>query len=110
MRAVVALAPLGVVFTASSLEAVRTPVALYEGERDRFLVPRFHGDWVAAHLPGVEMHRVANAGHFAFLDVPTTAVGSDDGDIAADPPGFDRPAFLRQLAREIPAFFDRAFR
>ncbi|HEY2561704.1 MAG TPA: dienelactone hydrolase [Caldimonas sp.] len=109
VRAVVALAPLGVVFTAQSLAAVRIPVALYEAEDDRFLVPRFHAEWVARNVPGVQMHRVADAWHFAFVDPPTMAIGSEDGDIAADPSGFDRRAFLEQLAREIPTFFDRAF-
>ena len=33
---------------------------------------------------------------------------TEDGDIKADPPGFDRPAFLRQLGHEVPAFFDKA--
>ena len=32
-----------------------------------------------------------------------------NGDIAANPPGFDRDAFLKQLAVEITAFFDKAF-
>jgi hypothetical protein len=30
-----------------------------------------------------------------------------DGDVAANPPGFDRAAFLKQLAVEITAFFDK---
>jgi len=35
-------------------------------------------------------------------------IPSPDGDIAANPPGFDRGAFLKQLAGEITAFFDKA--
>lgn len=38
------------------------------------------------------------------------AIASEDGDIGADPPGFDRGAFLTRLAHDIPAFFDRHFR
>ena len=109
VRAIVALAPLGVVFTPRSLAAMRVPVALYEAEGDRFLVPRFHAEWIAGQVPGVEMHRVANAWHFAFVDPPTVAVTSEDGDIGADPSGFDRPAFLTQLARELGDFFGRQF-
>ena len=109
VRAVVALAPLGVVFTARSLADIRIPVALYEAEDDRFLVPRYHAEWVARNVPEVQMHRVPNAWHFAFVDPPTRAIASEDGDVAADPPGFDRRAFLEQLAQDIPAFFDRAF-
>jgi predicted dienelactone hydrolase len=108
VRAVVALAPFSVVFTAESLARVRVPVALYIAESDRWLVPRFHGDWVAQNLPGVEVHRVANAWHFAFMDTPSMPVPSPDGDVRANPPGFDRAEFLKQLGNELPAFFDRA--
>lgn len=110
VRAVVALAPVGVVFTAQSLATIRLPVAVYGAEGDRWLVSRFHSEWIARHLPGAELHRVPNAWHFAFMDTPGTPIASEDGDVRADPPGFDRGAFLKQLSREIPAFFDKAFR
>lgn len=110
VRAVVALAPFGVVFTASSLANIRMPVAVYEAEKDRWLVPRFHAEWIAQNLPGVELHRVPNAWHFAFMDTPSMPLLSPDGDVAADPPGFDRAAFLKQLSRDLPAFFNKAFR
>jgi len=97
-----------VLFSASSLAAIRIPTAIYEAEQDRFLVPRFHAEWIARHLPGTELHRVPNAWHFAFMDTPNMAIATEDGDIAANPPGFDRPAFLARLGREIPAFFDKA--
>jgi predicted dienelactone hydrolase len=110
VRAVVALAPTGVVLTAASLQAIRLPVAVYEAEQDRYLVPRFHAEWVASNLPGVEMHRVPNALHFVFMDTPAMPIMTADGDVRTDLPGFDRPALLQQLGREIPAFFDRALR
>jgi len=69
-----------------------------------------HGEWIAANLPGVTHHRIANAWHFAFADTPGIALTSEDGDLRADPPGFDRAAFLQRLARELPAFFDQALR
>lgn len=109
VRAVVALAPLGVVFTARSLADIRIPVALYGAEDDRILVPRYHAEWVARNVPEIQMHRVPNAWHFAFVDTPTRAIASEDGDVGADPSGFDRGAFLKQLAQDIPAFFDRVF-
>jgi predicted dienelactone hydrolase len=110
VRAVVALAPLGVVFDAASLAAIQVPVSLYEAENDRWLVPRFHVRWIAANLKGAETHRVAEAWHFAFMDTPSMPIPTPDGDIAADPPGFDRAAFLRRLGNEVPAFFDKAMR
>ena len=110
IRAVVALAPVGVLFTARSLAAVRLPVAVYEAEQDRWLVARFHTVWISRNLPAAELRRVPNAWHFAFMDTPTMPISTADGDIGADPPGFDRAAFLKQLSRDVPAFFDKAFR
>lgn len=110
VRAVVALSPFGAVFTADSLRRISIPVAVYTAELDRFLVPRFHGEWIVANLPGVAHRRVANAWHFAFQDPPRIPIPTEDGDLRDDPPGFDRAAFLQQLARELPAFFDQALR
>jgi predicted dienelactone hydrolase len=110
VRAVVALAPVGVVFSAQSLAKVQIPTVIYEAEQDRFLVPRFHAEWIARNLPGAELHRVPNAWHFAFMDTPSTPIPSEDGDLRANPPGFDRQAFLHQLKHDLPVFFDKAFR
>lgn len=109
VRAVIALAPLGVMFSAQALGRITIPVAIYTASLDRFLVPRFHAGWIAANLPGAEHHVVPNAWHFAFVDSPRTPIPCEDGNLQDDPPGFDRPAFLRQLARELPVFFDKAF-
>jgi predicted dienelactone hydrolase len=110
VRAIVALAPTGVLFSAESLATVRPATMIYEAELDRFLVPRFHAEWVASHLPAPNLHRVPNAWHFAFMDTPGMPIPSHDGDVAANPPGFDRDAFLRQLAVEVTAFFDKTLR
>ena len=107
VRAVVAMAPTGVLLTAESLATVRSATMIYEAELDRFLVPRFHAEWVASNLPAPNLHRVPNAWHFAFMDTPSMSIPSHDGDIAANPPGFDRDAFLKQLAVEITAFFEK---
>ena len=37
-------------------------------------------------------------------------IPSEDGDVGANPPGFDRQAFLHRLKLELPVFFDKAFR
>jgi predicted dienelactone hydrolase len=107
VRAVVAMAPAGVLLSAESLATVRPATMIYVAELDRFLVPRFHAEWVAANLPASNLHRVPNAWHFAFMDSPGMAIASPDGDIAGNPPGFDREAFLKRLAEEITAFFDK---
>ena len=110
VRAVVAMAPTGVPLTAESLAAVRSATMIYEAELDRFLVPRFHAEWVASNLTAPNLHRVPNAWHFAFMDSPSMSIPSADGDVAANPQGFDRDAFLKQLAIEITSFFDETLR
>lgn len=109
VRAVFAMAPMGVVFTASSLAAIEIPTAVYAAENDRWLVPRFHAEWIARNVPRAEFHTVPNAWHFAFMDRPTSPTPTLDGDAAADPTGFDRTAFLARLRDEIVKFFDGAF-
>lgn len=108
VRAVVALAPLGAVFTEASLANVRIPTAVYAAEGDRWLVPRFHAARIAKLVPGAEWHSVANAWHFAFMDPPRAPIPTPDGDAASDPPGFDRLAFLAGLKDEVATFFDTA--
>jgi predicted dienelactone hydrolase len=107
IRAVVAMAPAGALLTADSLAKVEPATMVYEAELDRFLVPRFHAEWVASKLPVPNLHRVPNAWHFAFMDSPSMPISSPDGDVAANPPGFDRDRFLKNLAVEILAFFDK---
>ena len=109
VRAIVAMAPAGVPLTAESLAKVRPATLIYEAELDRYLVPRFHAEWVASQLPMPNLQRVPNAWHYAFMDTPSMSIPSPDGDLAANPPGFDREAFLKQLAIDIPAFFDKTF-
>jgi predicted dienelactone hydrolase len=109
VRAVAALAPVSVLFSAASLASIKVPTAIYEAQSDRWLVPRFHAEWAARNIPGVQLHRVPNAWHFAFMDTPTTPLQTLDGDIAADPPGFDRAAFLARLGGELNTFFDQAW-
>ena len=108
VRAVVAMAPNGVPFTPESLGAIKIPVLIYEAELDRFLVPKFHAQRIKKDLPSAELRRISNAWHFAFMDTPTSSIPSPDGDVRADPQGFDRQALLKRLGEEIPAFFDKA--
>jgi predicted dienelactone hydrolase len=108
VRAIVAMSPAAVLLTAESLATVRPATLIYEAQLDRFVVPRFHAEWVASNLPAANLHRVPNAWHFAFMDTPSMSLPSPDGDVAANPAGFDRDAFLKQLGIEIVAFFDKA--
>jgi predicted dienelactone hydrolase len=106
VRAVAALSPVGVVFDPEALRRVTTPVAIWVADLDRFVVPRFHAGWLAQQMPSASVHRVPNAWHYAFMDAPTSPIPSPDGDLAADPPGFDRGRFLEQLGAELSDYFD----
>jgi predicted dienelactone hydrolase len=112
VRAVMALAPMGVAFSASSLATINLPVAIYAGEKDSFLVPRFHAQWVMQNMRGANttLQIVPNAGHYAFMNTPTMDLPSPDGSVARDPQGFDRATFLDRLAQESVAFFDKNLR
>ena len=112
MRAVMALAPMGVAFSPSSLASITVPVAIYAGERDTFLVPRFHASWVMQNMNGTRttLQLVPNAGHYAFMDTPTMNLPSPDGSVARDPQGFDRAAFLDRMAQESVTFFEKTLR
>ncbi|RPH44841.1 MAG: dienelactone hydrolase [Burkholderiales bacterium] len=108
VRAAVAMAPVGAVLDDGSLSRVGVPVAVHVPSLDRWLVPRFHGRRVAAAIPGAVLEEVPNAWHFAFLDTPSMAIPSPDGDLGADPPGFDRTAFIAGLGPRIADFLDAA--
>ena len=110
IRAVVALAPMAVVFTPESLATISVPVRVIMAERDIVLAGKYHGGHVVANLPGAQSSTVAGAGHFAFMAQPTFPLPSAAGDAAANPPGFDRVAFLPTLADEIAGFFAEQWR
>ncbi|WP_280190097.1 alpha/beta hydrolase family protein [Delftia sp. PS-11] len=110
IRAVVALAPMAVVFTPESLAAITVPVKLMMAEKDDVLNGKYHGGHVAAHLPGAQTTVVPGAGHFAFMASPGVPLPSAAGDAASNPPGFDRQAFLPELENQVAAFFAQQWR
>jgi predicted dienelactone hydrolase len=110
IRAVVVLAPMAVVLTPESLAAVRVPVRVLVAEKDAVLNTTYHGGHVGAHLPGARASTVAGAGHFAFMSQSTMPLPSAAGDAAANPPGFDRGAFLAELDDQVAGFFAEQWR
>lgn len=110
IRAVVALAPMAVVFTPESLQAIGVPVRLMVAGRDAVLTGRYHGGHVAAHVPSARLSTVAGAGHFAFMAQPVWPLPSDAGDAAANPEGFDRGAYHATLENEVADFFGTQWR
>jgi predicted dienelactone hydrolase len=105
IRAVVALAPMAVVFTPESLAAITVPVRVMVAEQDTVLNGKYHGGYVVANMPKAKSSTVAGAGHFAFMAQSTIPLPSAAGDAAGNPPGFDRVAFLPQLENEVAGFF-----
>lgn len=110
IRAVFVLAPMAVVLTPESLAAIRIPVRVLVAEQDVVLNSAYHGGHVAAHLPGARAGTLAGAGHFAFMAQSTIPLPSAAGDAAANPPGFDRLAFLADLDAQVAAFFAEQWR
>jgi pimeloyl-ACP methyl ester carboxylesterase len=49
------------------VEAITTPVLLLHGRQDRF-VPFGHGQWLAAHIPGVEARLTDDDGHITLTE------------------------------------------
>ena len=109
VRAVVALAPMAVVFTPESLAAIRVPVLVRggAGRSAEWCVPR---SYVVAHLPGARATTAAGAGHFAFMAQSSVPLPSAAGDAAANPPGFDRMAFLSELEDQVAGVFAAQWR
>ncbi len=46
--------------------AITVPVAVYQGRQDA-MVPFTHGEWLAAHVPGVEAHLTEDDGHLTLM-------------------------------------------
>lgn len=105
IRAVVALAPMAVVFTPESLAAITVPVRVIMAEHDAVLNGKYHGQHVVANLPHAQASTAAGAGHFAFMAQPTFPLPSPAGDASANPPGFDRVGFSPNLEGQVAKFF-----
>ncbi len=110
IRAVVAMAPMAVVFTQGSLKAISVPVRLMVAERDAVLTGKYHGGYVAANLPAARASTVPGAGHFAFMAQSVWPLASEAGDAAANPEGFDRLAYHATLENEVAEFLERQLR
>jgi len=93
VRTVAALAPAGVTFSPESLKTISIPVTIYAGAKDTFLVPRYHAEWVRQNVVKGDYHAIPNAGHYASMDTPWMPIPSPDGDVGANPEGFDRATF-----------------
>jgi pimeloyl-ACP methyl ester carboxylesterase len=53
--------------------AIAVPVALWQGREDR-MVPFAHGEWLAAHVPGVRARLTDDQGHVSLMRQPEALV------------------------------------
>ena len=105
VKAVFAMAPLGVFFDQRGLSAVRAPVFIYAAEQDRVLLVDENAAHVRDCLPAPPIYRtVPGAGHYVFL-APTPALSGALPELFSDPPGIDRAAIHRQIGQDALAFF-----
>jgi predicted dienelactone hydrolase len=107
VKALVLLAPAtGWFRKPNALDEVQVPILILTGERDE-ITPPFHAEILEKGLPDttfLEHHVVPNAGHFSFLAPFPESRVSPQFAPSQDPPGFDRPAFHRQLNPQILRF------
>ncbi|MBX3608322.1 MAG: dienelactone hydrolase [Hydrogenophaga sp.] len=109
ITAVVAGVPFAVDFDPASLAQPRTALGIITAGRDRWLVPRYHGDAVlAACAPRCELLLdLPKGGHGALLD-PLPPLPSDElKALIGDPPGFDRPRAVAEVRQKVVAFMRR---
>jgi len=108
IRAAVVAAPgLGFSF-GEGFDAVRVPVQLWSGSRDRTVPDATNTKRVRDGLGArVEAHVVAGAGHMSFL-MPCALFGPPA--LCRDEDGFDRVAFHRTMNADVRRFFDRALK
>src|SRR5262249_31234253 len=105
IAAVVAAVPYAAGFDMASLAAPRVPLGLVIAPRDKWLLPKFHGERVLQACATCErVADVPNGGHGALLSPLPPGLSGLVGDLLNDPPGFDR-AVLPAIDRKIVAFF-----
>lgn len=92
------------VFTPEGLADIRIPLLIWRSETGGGGVDPKNSALTASSLPGKpEIHTVP-AGHFAFLAPCTPQFAANLPRFCADPPGFDRAAFHRELNSSVARF------
>lgn len=108
LAAVVAIAPVGVIFGKGALSDLQAPVAVHRFGSDEVLTYPWHAETIAElAAPDTLTYRLHPAAHhFAFIDPFPDALRDSAGVSAFDPAGFDRSAFIELINAEIVEFFD----
>lgn len=96
-------------FSSKRLYSLRQPkvaLGLISARKDRWLVPRFHGDAILAACRSCEqLFAVESGGHGALLGPLPPAGGVFE--LIQDPPGFDRDTLVPRINMAIRRFFER---
>ena len=106
IKAMTLAAPVGVVFSPSSLQAIQQPTLLMWADRDEVLIPEFNAEAVARALPrlaGKEM--IHGAGHYVFMSPCTDDLAAIAPEICTDKTGIHRNAIHARLNAVISKFF-----
>jgi len=107
IAAIVAAVPYAADFDMTSLAAPPVPLGLVTAPRDKWLLPRFHGERVLQACATCErLADVPNGGHGALLSPLPPGLFGVVGDLLNDPPGFDR-AVLPGIDQKIVVFFHK---
>jgi predicted dienelactone hydrolase len=105
--AVAAGVPFAADFDPDSLRQPKVALALISARKDRWLIPRFHGDAIAAACRGCEqLLTLESGGHGALLS-PLPPAGALS-ELIQDPLEFDRAAQVPRINVAITAFFQRS--
>jgi len=110
IAAIVAGCPYAADFDMASLSAPHVPLALVTAPRDKWLIPRFHGERVLQACAACErLADVPNGGHGALLSPLPPGLSGLVGDLLNDPPAFNRDV-LPDIDRKIAAYFRKHLR
>ncbi len=110
IKAVLALAPLGIYFDRRGLAGVRVPVDIWAAGADRVLPVKWNAARIRALLRRTpEYSIVPNAGHLVFLSPCTPAFKGKAPALCSDPPGVDRKAVHSRIVADATQFFSRVF-
>jgi predicted dienelactone hydrolase len=108
IKAVFAMAPLGVFFGPGAFDAVTAPVFLAWATQDEVLVPPDNAAVVRTGLRTLQGERQVDAGHYVFLAPCSAALDRAAPEICRDAPGVDRVAVHAAVNQDAVAFFRKA--
>ena len=108
VAAVIAAVPFAADFDMASLAVPRVPLGLVTAGKDINQVPRFHSTAVRTACTACEtVADFPDAAHGVMISPapPPEKISAIAQEINGDPPGFDRPAAVATMNRNVTAFF-----